>query len=181
MGHPTLFPSTTTTSRAGATIEAIAAYTQRPSMNTVLDQPDDLLSLVGKPLGSTDWMEITQEQVNLFADATGDHQWIHTDPARAINGPFKGTVAHGYLTLSLAPVVISQILEIRELTAALNYGVDKVRFPAPLRVGSQVRATVALMSARQKTSGVEAVFSLTYEIEGQDRPACVADVVVLYP
>ena len=150
-------------------------------MNTVLDQPADLLRLVGKPLGSTDWMEITQQQVNLFADATGDHQWIHTDPARAINGPFKGTVAHGYLMLSLAPVVISQILEIRELTAALNYGVDKVRFPAPLRVGSQVRATVALMSARQKTSGVEAVFSLTYEIEGQDRPACVADVVVLYP
>src|ERR1700747_1239174 len=110
-----LFPRTTTTSLAGATIYATAAYTQRPSMNTVLDQPDDLLSLVGKPLGSTDWMEITQEQVNLFADATGDHQWIHTDPARAINGPFKGTVAHGYLTLSLAPVVISQILEIREL------------------------------------------------------------------
>src|SRR5262249_40218563 len=143
-GHSMLFPSTTTTSLAGATLEATAAYTQRPSMNTVLDQPADLLSLVGKPLGSTDWMEITQEQVNLFADATGDHQWIHIDPARAINGPFKGTVAHGYLTLSLAPAVISRILKIRELTAALNYGVDKVRFPAPLRVGSQVRATVSV-------------------------------------
>ncbi len=150
-------------------------------MKTVVDQPDDLLSLVGRALGSTDWMEITQEQVNLFAHATGDHQWIHTDPARAVHGPFKGTIAHGYLTLSLAPVVISEVLEIRELTAALNYGVDKVRFPAPLRVGSQVRATATLMRARQKTSGVEAVFTLTYEIAGESRPACVADVVVLYP
>ena len=147
----------------------------------VVDQPADLLSLVGQPLGSTDWMKITQEQVNLFADATGDHQWIHTDPARAINGPFKGAIVHGYLTLSLAPVVISEVLEVRELTSALNYGVDKVRFPAPLRVGTQVRATVTVMCARQKTSGVEAVFTLTYEIEGEPRPACVADVIVLYP
>src|ERR1700739_3696354 len=150
-------------------------------MNTVVDQPADLLSLVGRPLGTTDWMEITQEQVNLFADATRDHQWIHTDPARAINGPFHGTIVHGYLTLSLAPAVISEVLEIRELTAALNYGVDKVRFPAPLRVGSQVRATVTVMRARQKTAGVEAVFTLTYEIEGESRPACVAEVVVLSP
>jgi acyl dehydratase len=150
-------------------------------MNTVVDEPADLLRFVGRPLGTTDWMEITQEQVNLFADATRDHQWIHTDPARAINGPFRGTIVHGYLTLSLAPAVISEVLEIRELTSALNYGVDKVRFPAPVRVGSHVRATVTVMCARQKTSGVEAVFTLTYEIEGEPRPACVADVVVLYP
>jgi acyl dehydratase len=150
-------------------------------MSTVVDEPADLLSLVGRPLGSTHWMEITQERVDLFADATGDHQWIHTEPARAANGPFKGTIAHGYLTLSLAPVVISEVLEVREMTAALNYGVDKVRFPAPLRVGSQVRATVSVMSARQKSSGVEAVFTLTYEIAGEPRPACVADVIVLYP
>jgi acyl dehydratase len=150
-------------------------------MTTVVDQPADLLNLVGRPLGSTDWMTITQQQVNLFAEATGDHQWIHTDPQRAINGPFKGTVAHGYLTLSLAPVAISHVLEIRELTSALNYGLNKVRFPTPVRVGSKVRATVAVMSAEQKTSGVEAVFTLTYEIEGQRRPACVADVIVLYP
>jgi acyl dehydratase len=150
-------------------------------MSTAVDQPADLLTLVGRPLGTTGWMEITQERVNLFADATEDHQWIHTDPARASNGPFKGTIAHGYLTLSLAPAVISEVLEIRELTSALNYGVDKVRFPAPVRVGSHVRATVTVMCARQKTSGVEAVFTLTYEIEGESRPACVADVVVLYP
>src|ERR1700739_2089263 len=103
-------------------------------MHTVVDQPAELLSLVGRPLGTTGWLEVTQEQGNVFADATGDHQWIHTDPARAINGPFKSTIVHGFLTLALAPVAISEVLEIRELTAALNYGVGKWRFPAPLRV-----------------------------------------------
>ena len=88
---------------------------------------------------------------------------------------------HVYLTLSLAPTVISQVLEIRELTAALNYGLNKVRFPSPIRVGAQIRAAVTVMSAQQKSSGVESVFTLTYEIDGQDRPACVADVIVLYP
>lgn len=150
-------------------------------MTTVLDEPADLLGLVGRCLGSTEWMPITQQQVDLFAEATGDNQWIHTDPRRAANGPFKGTIAHGYLTLSLAPVAISEVLQIRELTAALNYGLDKVRFPAPVRTGSQVRATVGVLSAKQKTSGVEAIFTLTYEIEGDPRPACVADVIVLYP
>ena len=150
-------------------------------MTTVLEEPADLLKLVGQRLGSTDWMKITQDQVDRFADATGDKQWIHTDPQRAVRGPFRGTIAHGYLTLSLAPVVISQVLEIRELTAALNYGLNRVRFPAPLPVGSLVRAAVTVMSAQQKTSGVESVFTLTYEIDGEDRPACVADVIVLYP
>ena len=132
-------------------------------------------------LGTTEWMKITQQQVDLFAEATGDRQWIHSDSDRAAKGPFKGTIAHGYLTLSLTPVVIGQVLQIREMTAALNYGVNKVRFPAPVRVGSQVRATVAVMRAEQKTSGLEAEFTLTYEIDGQTRPACVADVIVLYP
>jgi acyl dehydratase len=150
-------------------------------MTTVLEQPADLLGLVGQSLGTTEWMKVTQQQVDLFADATGDHQWIHTDAQRAAKGPFKGTIAHGYLTLSLTPVVIAEVLEIRELTAALNYGLNKVRFPAPVRVGSQVRAAVTVASAQQKTSGVESVFKLTYEIDGQARPACVADVIVLYP
>ena len=150
-------------------------------MTTYLDAPTDLLERVGQSLGTTDWMKITQHQVDLFAEATGDHQWIHSDPDRASKGPFKGTIAHGYLTLSLAPVVIAEVLQIRELTAALNYGLNKVRFPAPVRVGSQVRATVAVMRAQQKTSGVEAEFTLTYEIDGEKRPACVADVIVLYP
>ena len=148
-------------------------------MTTYLDTPTDLLERAGQDLGTTDWMKITQQQVDLFADASGDHQWIHTDPARAANGPLKGTIAHGYLTPSLAPVVIGQVLQIRELTAALNYGLNKVRFPAPVRVGSQIRATVTVTHAQQKTSGVEAVFTLTYEIDGEQRPACVADVIVL--
>ena len=150
-------------------------------MTTVLEEPADLLKLVGQRLGTTEWMKVTQEQVDRFAEATGDRQWIHTDQERAAKGPFKGTIAHGYLTLSLASVVISQVLEIREITAALNYGLNKVRFPAPVRVGSQIRAAVTVMSAQQKTSGVESVFTVTYEIDGEDRPACVADVIVLYP
>ena len=150
-------------------------------MTTVLEQPADLLGLVGRSLGTTEWMKVTQQQVDLFADATGDRQWIHTDAERAAKGPFKGTIAHGYLTLSLTPAVIAQVLEIRELTAALNYGLNRVRFPAPVRVGSQVRAAVTVASAQQKTSGVESVFKLTYEIDGEARPACVADVIVLYP
>jgi acyl dehydratase len=150
-------------------------------MTTILEQPADLLGLVGQSLGTTEWIEVTQQQVDLFADATGDRQWIHIDAERAAKGPFKGTIAHGYLTLSLTPAVIAQVLEIRELTAALNYGLNKVRFPAPVRVGSQVRAAVTVASAQQKTSGVESVFKLTYEIDGQARPACVADVIVLYP
>ena len=137
--------------------------------------------LVGQTIGCTEWMPITQQKVDLFADATGDHQWIHTDPERTANGPFKGTIAHGYLTLSLAPVVISKVLHIRELSAALNYGLNKVRFPAPVRVGAQIRGVVTLMSAQQKTSGVEGVFTVTYEIDGEDRAACLADVIVLYP
>ena len=150
-------------------------------MTTVLDDPAGLLGLVGQSLGTTEWMKVTQQQVDLFANATGDRQWIHTDPERAAKGPYKGTIAHGYLTLSLTPAVIAEVLEIRELTAALNYGLNKVRFPAPVPVGSQVRAAVRLASAQQKTSGVESVFTLTFEIDGQERPACVADVIVLYP
>ena len=150
-------------------------------MTTILEQPADLLDMVGQNLGTTEWMKVTQQQVDLFADATGDRQWIHTDAERAAKGPFKGTIAHGYLTLSLTPTVIAQVLEIRELTSALNYGLNKVRFPAPVRVGAKVRAAVSVASAQQKTSGVESVFKLTYEIDGEARPACVADVIVLYP
>ena len=150
-------------------------------MTTHLQTPQDLLDLVGSPLGTSDWVTISQQQVDLFADATGDHQWLHTDPRRSAASPFEGTIAHGYLTLALAPVLISQVLQIRELTAALNYGINTVRFPTPARVDSQIRATVSVRSARQRIAGVEAVFTLTYEIDGEETPACVADVIVLYP
>ena len=136
-------------------------------MTTHLENPAGLLDVIGQRLGTTDWMTVTQQQVDSFADATGDHQWIHTNPQRAANGPFKGTIAHGYLTLSLAPMVISEVLQIRELTSALNYGLNKVRVPAPVPVGAKIRATVSLISAQQKTSGVESVFGLTFEIDGR--------------
>ncbi|MDI9951351.1 MaoC family dehydratase [Rhodococcus sp. IEGM 1305] len=149
-------------------------------MTTHLDTPTALLDLSGHTLGTTDWLDITQDQVNRFADATDDHQWIHTDPARAAEGPFGGTIAHGYLTLSLAPMVLAEVLEIDDTTAALNYGLNKVRFPAPVPVGARLRATVTVTSAQQKPAGIETVFGLTYEVEGGGRPACIADVVVLY-
>jgi acyl dehydratase len=150
-------------------------------MTTILEQPADLLGLVGETLGTTDWMKVTQRQVDLFAEATGDRQWIHIDQERAANGPFKGTIVHGYLTLSLAHAVIAQVLQIREVTAALNQGLNVVRFPAPVLVGAQVRAAVTVAKAQQQTSGVETVFTLTYEVRGEARLACVAEVVVLYP
>jgi len=151
-------------------------------MTTHLEKPADLLGFAGRPLGTSDSMTITQQQVDLFANATGHHQWIHTDPRRAATSPFKGTIAHGYLTLALAPLVVSQVLRIRELTAAaLNYGINRVRFPAPVRIDSQIRATVSVRSAEQKISGVESVFTLTHEIDREESPACVADVIVLYP
>ena len=149
-------------------------------MTTTLDTPRALLDLVGRELGRTDWREITQDQVNRFADATGDHQWIHTDPDRAAAGPFGTTIAHGYLTLSLTPIVLAEVLTIDQVGAAVNYGANKVRFPAPVPVGAKLRATVTLTAAVEKPAGIEAVFTLTYEIQGGPRPVCIAEVVVLY-
>ncbi|KXX58755.1 MaoC family dehydratase [Rhodococcus sp. LB1] len=149
-------------------------------MTTHIANPADLLDLTGQTLGTTDWYELRQDQVNLFADATGDHQWIHTDPERAARGPFKGTIAHGYLTLALAPRVLADVLTIDTVQAALNYGLNKVRFPSPVPVGAKLRATVTVTSAQHKPAGVEVVYGLTYEVDGTERPACIADVVVLY-
>lgn len=150
-------------------------------MTTTVVTPADLLGPVGQTLGTTDWQEITRDQVNQFADATGDHQWIHTDPQRAAAGPYGGNIAHGYLTLSLAPLFIADALTVENVSAALNYGLNKVRFAAPVPVGSKLRATVELAAAHQKPAGIEAVFRLTYQVDGADRPASIADAVVLYP
>jgi len=144
------------------------------------DSPKDLLYHVGETLGRTEWHEIDQAQVNQFADATRDHQWIHTDPERARTGPFGGTIAHGYLTLALAPMFLYETVTIDNLTAGVNYGLNKVRFPAPVPVGSSVRATVVLAEAKPRGEGVEATFGLTVEVTGSDRPACVAEAVVIY-
>ena len=118
--------------------------------------------------------------MNLFADSTGDHQWIHVDPVRAAAGPFGRPIAHGYLTLALGPLLIAQTLHVEQLTAALNYGLNKVRFPTPVPVGSRLRGVVTLAGAQQRPAGIEAVFTVVYELQGSDRPACVAEFVAIY-
>ena len=141
---------------------------------------DELAAAVGEQLGQSDWHKITQEQVNLFADATGDHQWIHVDPERARGGPFGQTIAHGYLTLSLLPVLVAEIYRVDGVKMGLNYGTNKVRFPTPVPVGSRVRASAQLVELTPIAIGSQAVVRVTVEIEGGTKPACVADVVWVY-
>ena len=140
---------------------------------------DDLDAAVGEEIGTSDWLTVDQDRVNAFADATGDHQWIHVDVERAANGPFGGTIAHGYLTLSLIPLFSAQIFALETPGARLNYGVNKVRFPTPVRVGSRVRATATLAEVTDVPAGKQMVTRYVLEIEGQDKPACVAETVVL--
>ncbi len=135
---------------------------------------DGLRALVGEHLGTSRWIDVTQDQVDRFADATGDHQWIHVDPERAAEGPFGGTIAHGFLTLSLIPRVLPEILDVRGFRMVVNYGLDRVRFPAPLPVGSRVRASVVLDELSDVPDGVQLAHTITFEIEGGDKPACVA-------
>jgi acyl dehydratase len=145
----------------------------------VLDSLDELAGLTGEPLGTSDWLEIDQDRVDRFADATGDHQWIHVDVERAANGPFGGTIAHGYLTLSLIPFLGAQVFSLETPGAKLNYGVNKVRFPSPVRVGSRIRSHVAMGEVTDLPAGKQLTVQHTVEIEGQDKPACVAETVVL--
>jgi acyl dehydratase len=141
----------------------------------------DLEAHAGEHLGSSDWHEITQDQVNLFADATGDHQWIHVDPERAKSGPFGGTIAHGYLTMSLVPSLLQEVWKVDGMKMGLNYGINKLRFPAPVPVGSKVRADVNLAAVDDVGGGgLQTTLSVTIEIEGQDKPGCVAEVVYRY-
>ena len=142
---------------------------------------DELRAKAGEHLGYSDWQEVTQDQVNLFADATGDHQWIHVDVERAKHGPFGGTIAHGYLTLSLGPTLLSQqIVKIEGMAMGLNYGCNKVRFPSPVPVGSKLRLGASLDSVQDVEGGVQAIITLTFELEGGSKPACVAEVVYRY-
>ena len=137
----------------------------------------DLKDNVGKEIGSSNWHEITQERINTFAEATDDHQWIHVDPEMAAQGPFGTTIAHGYLTLSLAPVLMSEIWEFEDVQMGINYGLNRVRFPAPVPVGSKVRATAKLQSVDEIPNGVQIVVECTFEREGGDKPVCVAETV----
>ena len=140
---------------------------------------EEIEAAAGEEIGTTDWVEIDQERVNQFADATGDHQWIHVDEARAKEGPFGGTIAHGYLTLSLVPWLGSQVFTLDTPGAKLNYGVNKVRFPNPVKVGSRIRAKVAVGDVADVKAGRQLTMRYTVEIEGEDKPACVAESVVL--
>jgi acyl dehydratase len=143
-------------------------------------KPDELRNHVGERLGTSAWHEVTQAQVGLFADATGDHQWIHLDPERAASGPFGGTVAHGFLTLSLAPMLLDEVLEVTDASVTINYGLNKVRFPAPLPVGSRVRADVRCAAVEEVPGGLQATFAVTFEREGGGKPVCVAELLFRY-
>jgi len=142
---------------------------------TILDGPDAVRAAVGTHLGYSDWLLMEQERVNTFADATGDHQWIHVDPERAASGPFGAPIAHGYLTMSLSNFFLPQIIETKGFSAGINYGVDKVRFPSPVKVGDRIRAGAEMLEVTDVNGGQQTLVRITIEIEGSDRPACVID------
>lgn len=142
---------------------------------------EKLQGLVGTEIGVSEWLLIDQDRVDLFADATDDHQWIHVDAAKAAQGPFGGTIAHGFLTLALVVPLSSQVpLDVGEPKMAINYGLEKVRFPAPLPVGSRLRARVSLVSVTEVAGGVQVNRAVTMEIEGQEKPAMAAETVSRY-
>ncbi|MDX6231712.1 MAG: hypothetical protein QOH68_671 [Nocardioidaceae bacterium] len=140
---------------------------------------EEIEAAAGQEIGTTDWVEITQERVDRFAEATDDFQWIHVDQERAKAGPFGGTIAHGYLTLSLIPWLGSQVFTVETEGAKLNYGLNKVRFPNPVPVGARVRATVTVGEVAALPAGRQLTMKFVIEIEDQDKPACVAETVVL--
>ena len=148
-------------------------------MPTVFPDVDALLHATGTHLGHSDWVTIDQSRIDLFADATGDHQWIHVDEARAKAGPFGTTIAHGYLTLSMTNLFLPQLITVENISMGINYGVNKVRFPSPLPVGSRIRSHVVMGEVTDLPAGKQLTLRHTIEIEGTAKPACVAETVVL--
>ncbi len=146
-------------------------------MATIFDNPAALLDAVGQHLGHSEWLEIDQQRIDLFAEATGDHQWIHVDPERAADGPFGKTIAHGYLTLSLANLFLPEVMQVNKVSMGVNYGCEKVRFPAPVPVGSRVRGGGEIISAEEVKGGVQVVVRMTIDVEGGERPGCVIDTI----
>ena len=142
--------------------------------------PQALLDAVGTDLGTTDWVTITQEQINQFAEATLDNQWIHVDTERAKAGPFGGPIAHGYLTMSLSAYFLGQLVRVSGISMGINYGADKVRFPSPVPVGSKVRAGAELVSVEDVAGGAQVTMLVTFEVEGAPKPSCVAEVIYRY-
>jgi len=147
---------------------------------TVIHGVDDLYNRVGTSLGVSDWTGVEQEEINTFAKLTGDEQWIHVDPDRAKDGPFGAAVQHGFLTLGKSTGLLDQVVKIVDVSVVLNYGLNRVRFPSPLRVGSRFRMHVSLAEAERITGGVQVVYRLEYEVENQPKPCCVADLVFRY-
>jgi acyl dehydratase len=141
---------------------------------------DELKAAEGETLGTSGWHEVTQEDINTFADVTGDHQWIHVDPERAKDTPFGGTIAHGYYTVSLAPKLNGEIMDFTGFAFALNYGLGKVRFPAPLPVGSKVRATTKLAKVEDIAGGAQVTMEVTFERDGGDKPVCVSEMLARF-
>ncbi|GHJ29428.1 MaoC family dehydratase [Streptomyces hygroscopicus subsp. sporocinereus] len=146
----------------------------------IFTSPDELLMAVDEELGPSDWLEIDQKRVDLFADATGDHQWIHVDAEKAAAGPFGTTIAHGYLTLSLLPSFTPQLLRVENVRMGINYGLNKVRFPSPVPVGSRLRAAGRIVEVTEVKDGVQMTLAVTMEREGGDKPVCVAESVVRF-
>lgn len=146
-------------------------------MTRVFKSIDELQAAAGTALGPTDWVTMEQSRVDGFAEVTGDHQWIHVDVERARTGPFGGTIAHGYLTLSLCSLFLPQLMRVEISGMGINYGLDRVRFPAPVRVGSRIRGRGEIQSVTPVSGGVQVVVRVTVEVEGSDRPACVADTI----
>jgi acyl dehydratase len=149
-------------------------------MTTHVNSIEDLTPLVGTHLGYSDYLTVTQEQVNLFAEATGDHQWIHVDPERAAAGPFGHTIAHGYLTLSMVPVLLASVLRVGGVAMGVNYGTNKVRFTSPVPVGADIRAGATLASVDEVSGGVQVVLDVIVEVRDAPKPSCVAQVVFRY-
>ncbi|MFJ4396813.1 MaoC family dehydratase [Pseudomonas sp. NPDC089396] len=149
-------------------------------MTTCFSNAQQMLDAQGLDLGVTDWLAVTQARIDLFAEATGDHQWIHVDPERAANGPFGACIAHGYLTLALANLFMPQLMRVENMAMGVNYGTDRVRFPAAVTVGSRVRGRGQVISAESVGSAVQLVVRISVEIEGTERPACVVDTISRY-
>jgi acyl dehydratase len=149
-------------------------------MTTHVKSIDDLTALIGTHLGYSDYRTVTQEEVNLFADATGDHQWIHVDPERAKAGPFGGPIAHGYFTLSLIPVLLGGVMKVDGVAMGVNYGTNKVRFTSPVPVGSEIRAGATLAAVEAVNGGVQVALDVIVEVKDAPKPSCVAQVVFRY-
>ena len=149
-------------------------------MAQVFNSAAAVLQAVGQDLGTTDWLSISQERIQTFADATGDHQWIHVDPDRARQGPFGTTIAHGYLTLSLANLFLPQLVQYEGLKMGVNYGCDKVRFPSPVPVGSKLRLGAELTNVEDIPGGAQVYMTFTFEVEGAPKPSCVSEIIFRY-